>query len=193
MQKKSILQSEDKPVKKKNGGLIATIAVVIILCIAIISGNSPKSSETVVIEQNKNTETVSVKEQESEKPVEFSEECPIKVDGVIYDNIIGVPELKCTFENKSNKEIAAIKLRFEPRNVYGEEISSIFSINDLYTDETISANGTASRAWQMLDSEIKSGDVYVYSVYFSDGSEWGDKDASVSNIKKYGYKTKVES
>ena len=45
----------------------------------------------------------------------------------------------------------------------------------------------------MLDSEIKSGDVYVYSVYFSDGSEWGDKDASVSNIKKYGYKTKVES
>ena len=72
VQKKSILQSEDKPIKKKNGGLIATIAVVIILCIAIISGNSPKSSETVVIEQNKNTETVSVKEQEPEKTVEFS-------------------------------------------------------------------------------------------------------------------------
>ncbi len=35
----------------------------------------------------------------------------------------------------------------------------------------------------MIDTETKSGDIYVYSVYFLEGTEWGNKEASVSDIK----------
>lgn len=178
-QKKSILSEETQKRKKNNVGLIVSVAVVVAICIGIISGNTSETPK----ENNVATEV-----QTSNVPSEFEEACPVDVTASIYDNIIGVPELKCNFKNLKEKEIAAIKLYFEPRDVYGESINSIFMTNQLQTDETIAALASASCAWQLLDDAVKSGDLYVYSVYFSDGSEWGNKDAAQSEAKKYGLK-----
>lgn len=124
-------------------------------------------------------------------PDEFAGDCPISLSATVKDNIIGMPELTCHFKNLTDKEIAAIKLYFDPQDVYGKAVDTVFTTHELYTDEAIAANGSCSRSWQLLDQEIKSGEVYLYSVYFADGTEWGNKDASVSHIKKYGIKISV--
>ena len=173
---------QPQQIKKKNIGLIITIIVVAIICLSIIFGTGS---------ENNSAETSQVKI-ESQIPKEFEGVCPVEVSTSMYDNIIGVPELKCTFTNKTDKEIAAIKLYFSPKDVYGADVDTIFTTKELYTDNPISAGGSATRNWQLLDSEIKSGEIYVYSVYFSDGTEWGNKSASVSDIKKYAYKIQTK-
>ena len=176
-QKKELLE-QGKPKKQGNKGIIIIAIIVLVICVGIISSNTSDSENT------QKTTTV----QSENIPSEYSENFPINVKTSMYDNIIGMPELKCTFKNITNKEIAAIKMYFVPRDVYGEPINSIWATNDLYTDTVIGANDSNTCSWQFLDGETKSGDLYIYSVYFSDGSEWGNKDASTSEIKKYGYK-----
>lgn len=178
-EQKQMLIQQENPKKKKNIGLIITMAVVAVICLSIISSVGTESEDSQELPQTKIENSI---------PEEFADMCPVEVSSSMYDNIIGVPEIKCTFKNGTDKEIAAIKLYFSPRDVYGADVSTIFTTNELYTDDPIAAGGSSSRSWQLLDSEIKSGDVFIYSVYFSDGTEWGDKDASVSDIKKYGYK-----
>lgn len=128
------------------------------------------------------------KKEKKEEINEFSGECPITVSASMYDNIIGFPELSCYIKNKTNKEISAIQFYFVPRDVYGEELRGIFAQNRLQMDLGISANGSDTAAWQLLEDNIKSGDVYIYSVYFSDGTEWGNRNAAVSEIKKSALK-----
>ena len=118
-------------------------------------------------------------------PQEFSEACPVSVSADIYDNIIGVPELELNIKNNTEKEIAAIQIYFLPQDVYGDDVDTLFTTNKLYTDTPIGAGKSSSSSWQMLDQNVKSGTVYIYSVYFSDETEWGDRNASVSKIKKY--------
>ena len=169
----------------KNIGVGIGIFFVVIICLAIINSNFSLEKEPS-IQYSEVEETV-----KNDVPDEFEGEFPVEIAGSIYDNIIGVPELSCSIKNKTDKEISAIKLYFEPRDVYGEELTGIFSTNYLFTDESITPNGSTKESWQMLDTAIKSGDVYIYSVYFADGNEWGNKDATVKQIKKYGYKIKV--
>ncbi len=190
-QKITLLQ-EEKP-KNKNVGLIAVITIVVIICFSIIFGGSSEGGETQEQLQTEEGVLVSpIPQEKTSVPEEFAGICPVGISSSMYDNIIGATEIKCTFKNNTGKEIAAIKLYFSPRNVYGEEVSTLFTTNELYTDDAIAAGESASKSWQLLDSDIKSGDLYVYSVYFSDGTEWGSKDASVSDIKKYAYKTETK-
>ncbi len=129
---------------------------------------------------------------EPQIPAEFADACPVEVSASISDNIIGVPELSCHITNNTDKEIAAIQFYFFPKDVYGDDVNTIFTTNKLQTDTPIAPQGSCTRGWQLLDQEVKSGELYVYSVYFTDGSEWGDKDASLTKIKKYGVKLSVE-
>ncbi len=168
--------------------------IVVILFFGII-GAAASSGDESTNTGSSSVSSASVISQESKPvvPVEFSGECPIEASASVADNIIGVPELTCNIKNKTDKEIAAVQLYFIPLDVYGKEINSFLTTNKLYTDNTISAKGSVSRSWQMLDQEVKSGNLYIYSVYFTDGSEWGDKDASLSKIKKYGIEITAES
>ncbi len=176
---KSVLMQEGEPKKKKNIGLIFAITVVVIICFSIILGGNSETENSIELPQTN---------VEPSTPKEFTQSCPVEITSSMYDNIIGVPEIKCIFKNNTDKEIAAIKMYFLPKDVYGEEVNTIFTTNELYTDNPIASGGSSSRNWQLIDSNTKSGDIYVYSVYFSDGTEWGNKDASVSDIKKYAYK-----
>ena len=137
------------------------------------------------------TEPVQQEVKQPSVPQEFVGECPITVGASLYDNIIGLPQLECSIKNNTAKEIAAVQFYFVPKDVYGDELDGIFAQNKLYTDSAIAPNGTRKQAWQLLEQEVKSGDVYVYSVYFTDGSEWGDRNATVSKIKAHGLKLSV--
>ncbi len=153
------------------------------------NGNEEENNTTVVNTDEKKEE-IQVKK-DPEIPDEFASECPISVSVSMYDNIIGFPELNCNIKNNTDKEISAIQLYFLPKDVYGEDADGIFATNKLQCDTPISANGTDTVVWQMIDQSVKSGDLYVYSVYFSDGTEWGDRNAPASQIKKYAMKMQV--
>ncbi|MBE7012615.1 MAG: SHOCT domain-containing protein [Ruminococcaceae bacterium] len=185
-QKDMLLNTGKKKIQKNIGLAIAVIGV-FMFCIGIISSNVDNNSKTV-----NETNQVEVVKKEEQKPAEFSNEMPISVSGKMYDNIIGVPELSLTITNTTSQNISAIKFYFLPVDVYGEEVNGIFTTRELYTDNTISAGATSTKSWQLLDSSIKGGDIFVYSVYFEDGTEWGNKNASISDIKKYGHKISVK-
>lgn len=162
-------------------GISISIFIVVVICVSIISSffsdNSPKSNMKPTASNIQKT-----------IPEEFSFDFPLEIKASLYDNILGLPELKCEIKNISSKEILAIKFHFEPRNVYGEKSENIFTTKKLDTDNTILSGETTQLTWQLLDQTIKSGDLYIYSIYFSDGTEWGDKTASESILKKYGFK-----
>lgn len=154
------------------------------------SVNKVENNSTTVANTEKKNEEVQAKK-EPEIPAEFANECPISVSVSMYDNIIGFPELQCHIKNNTDKEISAIQLYFLPKDVYGEEADGLFAQNRLQCDTPIPANGADTAVWQMIDQSVKSGDLYVYSIYFSDGTEWGDRNAPVSKIKKYAMQMQV--
>lgn len=121
----------------------------------------------------------------------FDGDCGISASGTLGSPSIGYPELTIRIKNKTNKKIAAVQFYSVPFNVYDEEINSWDTQNGLYTDDAIGAGETAYPTWQLIDEDVKKVKVYIYSVYFSDGTEWGDKDASRETILKYGKEIKV--
>lgn len=128
-------------------------------------------------------------EQERQEKIEqqkFAEECPIEVVAKVKDNIIGYPELSCNIKNKTSKDIIAYELYFVPKDVYDEEVNSIFASRKLYDNDVLKAGKSREAKWGMLDKQVKKGDLYVYSVTFDDGSSWGDKDIYSKKIKEYG-------
>ena len=161
--------------------------------IVIFGGSSDKNTTNSSDINSSTTVTNGSKATTPKVPVEFASACPITVSATIADNIIGFPELSCLISNNTDKEIAAIQLYIIPKDVYGDEVSTLFTTNKLFSDTESPANKSETFSWQLLDDEIKSGEIYIYSVYFSNGTEWGDKDTSVSNIKKYGEKITTEN
>ncbi len=115
-------------------------------------------------------------------PSVFDGDCGIVASAEIGKNIINLPELTIAITNTTNKEIAAIKFYVVPYDVYGKEIKGWTAQNNLYTDTPISAGETNTISYQFIEDSVKTVKLYVYSVYFADGTEWGDKDATTSKI-----------
>lgn len=120
------------------------------------------------------------------KPSVFDGDCGIAAEAELYSSIIGYPELEISIKNTSDKDIAAIQFYFIPCDVYGDVISGWTSQNYLYTDNYISAGSSDSLTYSFIESSIKTAKLYVYSVYFADGTEWGNKDATKSTILEEG-------
>ena len=107
-------------------------------------------------------------------------------------DMIGQPTVSVSITNTTDKDIIAIKFYVVPLDVYGEELKGIFTQNILSTDDTIAAGKSDMRTWQFLDNQVKTVKLYVYSVYFSDGTEWGDREATKSVVLKNASEIKVE-
>ena len=152
----------------KNVSLILTLT----LCLSLLAGCVGDSS--VLTDNPKVEDTPSV----------FDGDCGIAASAEIGNNIINYPELTITITNTSNKDISAIQFYAVPQDVYGEEINSWTTQKNLYTDTTIPAGETTTISYQLIEQSVKTVKLYVYSVYFADGTEWGDKDAPSSNILK---------
>ena len=112
----------------------------------------------------------------------FDGNCGITATAEIGNNIINYPELKITITNTTDKEISAVKFYSVPLNVYGEEIKGWTTQKDLYTDNSIPAGETTTISYQFIEQSVKTVKLYVYSVYFADGTQWGNKDASSTQI-----------
>lgn len=122
-------------------------------------------------------------------PSRFAGDCGISATAHLKsDEFINHPHLSISVKNVSVKDIAAIQFYAVPYDVYGKDLSSsLFSQKKLHTDDLIPAGGSEKLNYgPFIDQQMKSVKLYVYSVYFADGSEWGDKDATRSEILKYG-------
>lgn len=122
----------------------------------------------------------------------FSGDCGITAAGNLASNIIGYPELSMSIQNTSGKDIAAIRFYAVPYDVYGDEIKGWTTQCNLYTDTMIPAGKSNQTSWQFIEDSIKTVKVYVYSVYYTDGTEWGNKDAGKSVILKEGRLIQVD-
>lgn len=118
----------------------------------------------------------------------FDGDCGISASAHLKsDAYINHPHLCISVRNVSGQNIAAIQFLAIPYDVYGRDLSSsIFSQERLRTDDLIPVGKSEELHYgPFLDQKMKSVKLYVYSVYFEDGTEWGDKDASRSEILKY--------
>lgn len=117
---------------------------------------------------------------------DFSGDCGISASATMESSIINYPELKISIKNTTKKDIAAIRFYAVPFDVYGDEIKGWTTQKYLYTDTAIRAGASNKITFQFIEDSVKTVKLYVYSVYFSDGTEWGNKDASDSTILKNG-------
>lgn len=122
----------------------------------------------------------------------FEGDCGISAIAEMGTDIIGQPTVSVSITNTTDKDISAIKFYAVPLDVYGEELEGVFTMNNLVTDDTIAAGNSDTRTWQFIDNEVKTIKLYVYSVYFSDGTEWGDREATKSVILKNALEIAVE-
>lgn len=122
----------------------------------------------------------------SSEPSVFDGDCGISATAEMGSSIIGYPDLTISISNTSGKDISAIRFYAVPYDVYGDEIHGIFRQSSLYTDETIPAGDSTSIYYQFIEDSVKTVKLYVYSVYFADGTEWGNKDAPTSTIEEKG-------
>lgn len=162
----------------------------IVASIAIGAGSSSgtqSSTPTASGSASVNTTKKTVSQQSNA----FSGNCGISANGEVYENMIGYPELEISIKNTSGKEISAIKFYSVPYDVYGEEIKGWTTQSHLYTDTPIAAGKSTSITYSFIEDSIKTVKLYVYSVYFADGTEWGDKDATTSTILKNGAEISV--
>ena len=172
---------------------------VIIVCIVIgaigssggsddTSTNTPNSSTTQSATNNEQQSNVST----DQKVSVFAGDCGISATAEMGTDIIGQPTVSVSITNTTDKDISAIKFYAVPLDVYGDELKGVFTMNNLTTDDTIAAGKSDTRTWQFLDNEVKTIKLYVYSVYFSDGTEWGDREATKSVILKNALEIVVE-
>ena len=122
----------------------------------------------------------------SAKQSVFDGDCGITASAEMGSSLIGLPELSITITNTTEKEISAIQFYATAYDVYGDEIAGWTSQNKLYTDTAIGAGKSNTILFQFIEDSIKTVKLYVYSVYFADGTQWGDKDATKSTILSNG-------
>ncbi len=108
----------------------------------------------------------------------FDGDCGVAVSAEMGETIIGFPELTISITNTTSKTISAIQFYAVPLDVYGEEISGWTAQNRLYTDTAIEAGASTSISYQLIEDSVKTVRLYIYSVFFSDGTEWGNREAT---------------
>lgn len=159
--------------------------IVIVMFIGTVIGASGEgdgnSDSNTNVSANTVTNTTSNATVESVNSV-FEGDCGISASAEIGNNIINLPEISITITNTSNKEIAAIQFYAVPYDVYGDEIKGWTTQSKLYTDTPIAAGETTTISYQLIEDSVKTVKLYVYSVYYADGTEWGNKDATTTKI-----------
>lgn len=161
--------------------------LIVFVVIGIIGGIAGGGGDTTNSGNNSN-EVVSSNSNSvvSSKNSAFDGDCGIAASAEMGSSVIGYPELSISITNTTEKEISAIQFYAIPCDVYGDEITEWTSQNKLYTDTAIGAGKSNTISFQLIEDSVKTLKLYVYSVYFADGTEWGDKDATKSTILSNG-------
>lgn len=112
----------------------------------------------------------------------FSGDSGVTASASIGKDIIGHPQVTIKIKNNTEKEIAALLFYAIPYNVYGEEVKSFLVTKRLFSDDPLASGKSDTRFWQLLDTKVKTVKLYLFSVYFEDGTQWGDKEADREDI-----------
>ena len=161
--------------------LVIVLVVIPVIGTIASSGESNMVNEPGTLTRENSEVEVKVKETTTE-PNAFSGDCGIDASAEMGEDIIGYPELSISIKNTTDKKISAIQFWAVPCDVYGDEITGWTSQNKLYTDTAIEAGKSTTIAYGFIEDSVKTVKLYVYSVYFSDGTEWGDKEATKTEI-----------
>lgn len=106
-----------------------------------------------------------------------------------------IPELFISIQNNTEKDIDALRFYAVFYDVYGEEIEdSMFLNKNLNSDIKIAAGSSENIKFDFLNhGSAKKIKLYLYSTYFADKTEWGDRKANKNTILKYGKEITVDS
>ena len=129
--------------------------------------------------------------QKTPTPDRFQDSVDLEFYADMGEDIIGCPELTVSVINHSEYDVKAIQFYVIPYDVYGEKIDSFLTTEKLYTDTTIPAGESNTCSFSMLDSSVKTVKLYAYSILFSNGEEWGDRNAVKTTILKKGLSIEV--
>lgn len=180
-----------KPIYQRPWLWILIIVVVLAIIGGALGSGGTKSNKKGEEESSQSSSQQSSVNSVSAPASKFDGDCGISATAEMGTTIINYPELTISISNTSDKEISAIQFYFVPYDVYDEEITGWTSQNKLYTDTAIPAGESTSISYQFIEKSVKKGKLYLYSVYFSDGTEWGDKDARKSTILEDGLSIEV--
>ncbi len=123
----------------------------------------------------------------------FAGICPVEIH-VTYYTLGQTLTIKQT--NQGGKTIAAIKYLIVVYNIYGEILQQYgygaSALTATYDNLNINPGGNCTGDWELRGfSDGKSLDIYIYSVYYTDNTEWGSHNLSVTDIKNYAPKIHV--
>lgn len=112
---------------------------------------------------------------------------PISVKSSYYKSS---SKLYITAENEKDEIITAVKYMVIFYNAYGEPIKRYgYGTEEVFCTESneIKVNNSFTSAWNVTGfSNVSKVEVIVFSVYFENGYEWGDRHSESSMIKTFG-------
>lgn len=124
----------------------------------------------------------------------FAGPCPISLSNIQY--FTKSQTLSITHKNQSDKTILAIKYLLVIYDVYGKELkkygygSSVLTAT--YDDWATNPGDFYTGGWKLNGfTGGKQLDIYIYSVLFTDHTEYGNRNLSVGDIKSYAPKEHV--
>lgn len=180
---------QKKPVYLRPWFYILLFFAVGLIGTALSEPDSTTSDSGVSSESKTPSSAASVSSSSELSP--FEGDCGITASAEIGPNIINLPEISMEITNTTDKDISAIQFYIVPYDVYGDKVTGFYSQEKLSTDTTLSAGSSNTISWQLLEQSTYDVDLYIYSVYFSDGTEWGNRKASKSTILKEGVPVEV--
>lgn len=123
----------------------------------------------------------------------FYGSCPISIRVMYFTSD---QTLSITHTNQSGKTITAIKYLIIVYDAYGEELKKYgygaSALTATYDNWNTSPGGRNTGDWKLngFDSG-KSIDIYIYSVLFTDNTEYGYRNLTVNDIKSYAPKNHI--
>ncbi len=112
----------------------------------------------------------------------FEGACGICAQARVSGSWLGDPELLIFVSNEAGKEIAEIQFYVLPCDQCGNRLGDWMQCT---TKAAIHAGDSERLVYRFMDRKTKSADVYIYSVRFSDGTQWGDRNAEKETILNY--------
>jgi hypothetical protein len=80
--------------------------------------------------------------------------------------------IKITYKNNTGKNISAISFKwYDLKDVFDEDVESTLSKGG-YDSDGLKKGRTTSGTWELKETKVKSGKVYVDKIMFDDGSKW---------------------
>ncbi len=158
--------------------------IVFVLLVGIVGASGSTDTPIDTTESTSSGQTTEKSETTTKKPNVFSGDCGISATAEMGTDIIGQPTVSVSVTNTSDKKIQAIQFYAIPYDVYNEELKGVFTQNRLSIDNSIASGASDTITYQLIDNQVKTVKLYVYSVYFEDGTEWGNREATKTMIKE---------